>query len=238
MATKQDIYSILQRVKYMPNSPITEKNVGEIVDIFFVTLKDLSFDLLDSATLFYMGQENAFFPMPGKIRTKALELQMIALKIPTPAEAWGMVLNRNTMQRGVVCEASAKLHEEVSGLTSGAYLLKIKEIALHEKECSVCKPTIFDPSYAHPMVARAVHRMGGLDAALTDNPVADRARFIQAYTELLEKEMAIIGAVPEVRGYIESQSIALLEERNAAFETGERSDMRRELLRLSQGMTK
>src|SRR5690606_21047637 len=106
MATKQDVFKILQRIKYLPNSPIDEKNVDQIVEMFFVILKDLPFDLLDQATLFYLGQDTPFFPMPGKIRSKALELQMISLKIPTPSEAWGMVLNRNTMQPGAICSIS------------------------------------------------------------------------------------------------------------------------------------
>lgn len=237
MATKQDIFSILQRIKFLPNSPITEKNVDQIVEMFFVILKDLSFDLLDKATLFYLGQEKPYFPMPGTIRSKALELQMIALKIPTPAEAWGMVLNRNVRQPGVICSVSSRLHEEIQGLTSGTYLLKIKEINLHESECSICRPTTFDASYAHPMVARTVHLLGGLDAILSDNPVADRARFVQAYSELLERESSVVGMVPDVRQFVQEQSTALLEERSAAFETGERQQLDEQFKKLANGMT-
>lgn len=236
MATKQEIFDILQKIKYLPNSPISEKNVDQIVDMFFVILKDLSFDLLDKATLFYLGQEKPFFPMPGTIRSKALELQMIALKIPTPAEAWGMVLNRNKMQPGVICNVSSRLHEETQGLTSGAYLLKIKEIAIHESQCSICRPSTFDASYAHPMVARMVHLLGGLDAILSDNPVADRARFVQAYSELLERETSVVGMVPDVRQFVQEQSERLLEGRHAAFETGEQKQIDEQFRQLAKRM--
>lgn len=234
MANKQDIHKILSRIKYLPNSPITEKNVGEIVDMFFVILKDLSFELLDKAALFYLGEENPYFPMPGKLRTKALELQTLAMQIPTAAEAWGMVLNREQVQHGVICEKSRDLHEELEGLTSGAYLLKIKEINTHENECDICKPTTFEPSYNHPMVARTVKLLGGLDAILSENPVADRARFVQAYTELLAREMSVVGMVPDVREYITEQSQRLLEDRQAAFDTGEREAVKQ----LTERMTR
>ncbi len=221
MATKQDVYNIVQRIKYLPNSPIKNGNASEIVEMFFVILKDLSFDLLDKATLFYLGQKEPYFPMPGAIREKALELQMIALKIPTPAEAWGMVLNRNTIQPGAMCDVSAQLHEEAKSLIGGEYLLKLKNITQHEAECEVCKPTTFEASYAHPIVARTVHLLGGLDAILSDNPVADRARFIQAYQEVLLRERTVIGMIPEVAQYVDEQRLVFEEERRAAFDTGE-----------------
>lgn len=239
MATKQDVFNILQRLKYLPNSPITEKNVDQIVEMFFVILKDLSFDLLDKATLFYLGQDNPFFPMPGKIRSKALELQMISLKIPTPAEAWGMVLNRNTMQPGSMCSVSAQLHKDVQELIGGEYLLKVKEITAHESECTVCRPTTFNASYAHPMVARTIHLLGGLDAILSDNPVADRARFVQAYSDLLDREVSVVGMLPDVRDFVNQQSNRLLEDdRRIAFETGEREEVDLQFKQLAKGLAR
>lgn len=236
MATKQDVFSILQRLKFLPNSPIAERNVEQVVDMFFVILKDLSFDLLDKAALFYLGQDNPFFPMPGVLRAKALELQMIALKIPTAAEAWGMVLNRNTVQPGQYCAVSASLHEAAQTLIGGEYLLKIREINDHEADCPVCRPTIFDASYAHPMVARTVYLLGGLDAILSDNPVADRARFVQAYTELVNRETSVVGMVPDVRDYVDDTGRMLTDERSAAFETGERRQIDLQFKRLAEGM--
>lgn len=238
MATRQDIFNILQRVKYLPNSPINEKNVDQIVEMFFVILKDLSFDLLDKAALFYLGQDVPYFPMPGKIRSKALELQMIALKIPTPAEAWGMVIKRNRHQPGVICQVSAQLRKEIEGVaTSGEYFLLIKKITSHESECRVCKPTTFNSEFAHPMVERTVKILGGLDAILSDNPVADRARFVQAYSELLEREISIVGMTSDVREFVDRESTRLLEDRRNAFETNEREYVDLQFKRLAKGMS-
>jgi len=238
MVTKQDIHKILQRIKYLPNSPMNERNTGEIVDMFFVILKDLSFDLLDKAALFYLGQEKPFFPMPGMIRAKALKLQMLALRIPTPAEAWGIVLHRETRQPGMICETSRTLHEEAGRRIGGEYFQKIQEINQHEEQCQMCKRTTFESTYAHPMVARTVRLLGGLDAILSDNPVADRARFIQAYQEVLEREQSVVGMVPEVREFVQENSERLLEVRRAAFETGERDEINKQYKQLAERLEK
>jgi hypothetical protein len=228
MATKQDVFKILQRIKYLPNCPMNEGNTGEIVDMFFVVLKDLSFELLEKAALFYLGQGNPFFPMPGALRQKALEMQMIALRIPTATEAWGMVLNRQTSQPGAYCSVYSDMESELKSLTNGYYLLKIKEMVRHEETCYICKPTTYEPVYGHPLVAKTVRLLGGLDAILTENPVADRARFIQAYQEILEREQSIVGMVPEVREFVQEQSLALEEERRSALDTGEKKYIERQ----------
>lgn len=221
MATKKDVFDILQKIKYLPNSPMTKDNTAEIVDMFFVILKDLSFGLLEKAALYYLGQGNPFFPMPGALRQKALELQMIALRIPTAGEAWGMVINRGLSQPGVICEKSANMEAELRNVIGGAYILKIREIVDHEKTCTVCKPTNFESVYEHPLVEKTVRLLGGLDAVMTDNPAADRARFLQAYQEILERERAIVGMVPEVKQFVQ-------EERQAALDTGEQKEIARQ----------
>lgn len=237
MATKQDIYDILQKIKYLPNSPMNNGNVSEIVELFFVILKDFSFALLDKAALFYLGQANPFFPMPGVLRQKALELQMISLRIPTATEAWGMVLNRQTSQPGAYCGKYKAIESELHLLFGGAYLLKIKELVAHEKYCGICKPTTYTPTYEHPLVEKTVHLLGGLDVLLTENPVADRARFIAAYQEILEREQAIVGMVPEVREFVQEQAWALEEERRAALDTGEAREVRNQYKLLSGKMS-
>jgi hypothetical protein len=79
--------------------------------------------------------------------------------------------------------------------------------------------------------------LGGLDAILTDNPVADRARFIQAYDEVLEREQSIVGAVPEVRKFIQENAGRFLEDRRAAFETGESEEIKRQYRYLAERMS-
>jgi hypothetical protein len=232
MATKKDIFDILQKIKYLPNSPMTKENAAEIVDMFFVILKDLSFDLLEKAALYYLGQGNPFFPMPGALRQKALELQMIALRIPTATEAWGMVINRKLGQPGVICETAHAMETELKSLSSaGVYLSKIKDLNEHEKTCSICKAPSYEPVYEHALVGKTVHLLGGLDVLLTDNPVSDRARFVQAYQEILERERSIVGMVPEVKQFVQDERQAALEtgERQAVFDTGEKKLIERQM---------
>lgn len=148
-----------------------------------------------------------------------------------------MVLKRNTIQRGVICHVSTQLHKELEGVIAGEYLLLIKKIAVHELECRVCKQTTFNSEYAHPMVERTVNSLGGLDAILSDNPVADRARFVQAYSELLEREMSVVGMTSDVREFVDRESTRLLEDRRAAFETNEREQIDLQFKRLAKGMS-
>lgn len=235
MATKQELFNVVNRMRFLPNSPVTKETIGDVVDMFFVVLKDLSPTLLDKAVLFYLGQANPFFPMPGTLRQKALELQVLALRLPTPTEAWGMVLNRS-FTTSTYCEESARLRELITS-DPDHYWNNLKQLDNHEKSCSICCPATFEPVYAHPLVARTVRTLGGLDAILTDNQVADRARFIDAYKEILGREMQIIGMVREVREYIEAESERLLleDERRAAFDTGERVQIMKQL---AEGMHK
>lgn len=234
MADRDYIDSIVEKLSYLPNCPIkAEKDIVPVSEMFFVILKDLSPALLDKAVLYYLGQSTPFFPMPGTLRQKALELQMAALEIPTGTEAWGMVLNRG-YRAAIACGEAEQIRAELSTLVGGAYLAKIKALNMHEQSCGICSPVSFEPVYAHPLVAKTVHMLGGLDAILTDNPTADRARFVDAYNEILERERSKIGMVPEVREYVN----ALTDERRAALDTGEEAEIQQQFRLLAEGMKK
>ena len=50
--------------------------------------------------------------------------------------------------------------------------------------------------YAHPAVAETVRRLGGRSAILTGNTPADRAKFIDAFRDVIDQETGRL-ALPE-----------------------------------------
>jgi hypothetical protein len=59
------------------------------------------------------------------------------------------------------------------------------------------------------VVEQTVKRLGGLDALMTDNPAADRARFIDAYREIVSLERKDAGRIPEVSKFIDARRAEL-----------------------------
>lgn len=58
------------------------------------------------------------------------------------------------------------------------------------------------PKFSHPLVAKAVSVIGWRDMCLSENTVADRSRFIQAYEQLEQRAMRDGIMLPEVKKYI------------------------------------
>lgn len=61
------------------------------------------------------------------------------------------------------------------------------------------------PEWSHPLVERAVNAIGWREIRMSENPTADRARFLQAYDQLQERASREEIELPQVRGYIEQQ---------------------------------
>ena len=61
-----------------------------------------------------------------------------------------------------------------------------------------------DPEWSHPLVESTVKTLGWRNLCMSENQVADRARFIQAYEQLEQRAINDALMLPEVRGYIES----------------------------------
>lgn len=66
------------------------------------------------------------------------------------------------------------------------------------------------PSWSHPIVEKAVRAMGWRDLCMSENAVADRARFIQCYEQFAERAARDDMLLPEVRGYIEMNGAQVL----------------------------
>lgn len=67
------------------------------------------------------------------------------------------------------------------------------------------------PSFTSPLIDRVVKNLGWRNLCMSENQVADRARFVQAYEQLLERATREDMLLPEVRGYIETRGGTLLE---------------------------
>jgi hypothetical protein len=67
------------------------------------------------------------------------------------------------------------------------------------------------PGFSSPLIERVVKNLGWRNLCMSENQVADRARFVQAYEQLLERATTENMMLPEVRGYIETRGGLLLE---------------------------
>lgn len=226
MANKPEIMEIVNLLKRLPNSPITDReSLDETVKLFLAVLEDLPADMVKAATVQYLSEGNPFFPSnPGVLRDKAMELQMLAMGIPSPAEAWGKVLTARKYKPAVFCETGVKLRMKADGgdVTGNQYWGAVMAYTDHVEDCSECDNGGFHEDYGSPAVAETVRLLGGRDVILTDNPVADRARFIEAYKEIVAKERMKMGMTPTVARFVEDNR-PLLNDRRSAFETNERA---------------
>lgn len=200
MANYNKVKNILEGLVALPNCPdITPQVVRE----FHVVLSQWPDDLLEMAVLNYKSTET-FFPTPGAINARVLDLQMIAMNIPTAGEAWSQVLNAIQHKSSIWCETGAALREQIPGKTGSAWRDAQNNYERHLDACTICKPCSgFSETYSHPAVAETVRLLGGRDALMTDNPAADRKQFIDAYREriTIEGRRSILPA--EVQSFIE-----------------------------------
>jgi hypothetical protein len=235
MATTQTIARVLVEMRYLANSPMTDSNTKEIVNSYSGDLSDIPENLLDAAARHYRTTER-FFPQAGALRQKAMELMVDAMDIPTAAEAWGYVLTAHKTRAAIDCEEGAELRRAIDGKAAGEYWRALWAHEAHIKVCGYCSRGGTAEDYQHPAVERTVQLLGGRSLLLTDNAAADRARFIQAYDEIVgrEKRRAIMHR--EVKEFVDDTR-ALLEDKKSAFDTGERRQFTmKEMSRLGDGM--
>lgn len=81
------------------------------------------------------------------------------------------------------------------------------------------------PEWSNPLVAKAVKSLGWRNLCMSENQTADRARFIQAYEQLMERAEKEQMLIPEVREYLEDHGARLL-------------DAPSQIKQLTKGMTK
>jgi len=209
MATRSKIHHILLSMAALPNAPkLQEDTVNDYFDI----LGHWGDDVLDAATLHYKSTET-FFPTPGTLNNKVLDMQMLAMGVPTAAEAWSQVLSAIKYIPPVYCADASKWRNDAEmanrAYDGAAYNVAMDKINRH-RDCTQCKANGFQEVYSHPVVAETVNLLGGREKLMTDNAAADRKQFIDAYRERVNIEGRKFIMPPQVRGYIETQRQAQL----------------------------
>ena len=150
------------------------QNNPEILDVFFLILKDLPTALVRAAALDYMASPAAFPPSPGEIRACAINLQKRGSGLPSTAEAWQMVM-------AAPADGIVSWSEE-------------RDDGWH----------IFTKRYQweSPIVEKVARNLGWPDRFLTDSPVSDRARFMDAYQLEIDRATGEATSLPAVRAYL------------------------------------
>jgi hypothetical protein len=202
MATMDEIKRILALLSVLPNKTLREDNLEVGLEAYSLVLKDLDFEILQAAAAQYLSTAT-FFPTPGNLREAALELMLSAQGIPTPAEAWGSLATSRKTDDAVYCEERTRICNLPD--TAETYWNKIDTLREHKKTCQVCKSPQTTEIFAHPLIGEVVRLLGGSDRLFTNNLTADRARFIEAYKERLEREKKEMARLPEVTSYIEKR---------------------------------
>jgi len=188
----------------LPNNPIKQdpQSAESVVNLYFAQLGDIPVEFIEAAALQYLGSDNRFFPSnPGTLREIAFDLEMIAQGVPTAAQAWAMVKRGPARIEAQICQTNADLREGLNG-TQRDYFQRLGQIADHEKTCDVCMPTSKSGSYGSNAVDQVVRLLGGPDVIMTDNEMADRARFIDGYRELILAERRRLQYHPKVQALI------------------------------------
>ena len=203
---KADVSQIVALMTYLPNAPKMDSReaMSQLVDVFHAVLQDLDAELGRAAALHYLSNKT-FFPAPGDLRAKAMEINTLADNVPSPAEAWGQVLGAIQHVPSVWCERGANLRDAIDGKIGKEYWNAIGNYADHKRDCTECKTGGLGEVYGHKVVEQTVKMLGGRDVLMTDNPTADRARFIEAYKEIVAREKAKDEMLPAVRQMVEKQ---------------------------------
>ena len=147
-----------------------------------------------------------------------------------------MVLTARQYVEPVFCAEGWRLRS-TGDKANEEYWKVVKESRKHDDECTSCHPGGFKEIYGHNAVTETVRLLGGRDIILTDNPVADRARFIEAYREVVARERMKMAMTPRVAQFIEQSQNLLEDDRRAALETGEKIEINRQINALARRMS-
>ena len=175
-------------------------------EAYLTILGDMDAELVRNAALQYLSAANQFTPIPtpGLLRDEAIEIEMLAAGIPTAGEAYGMVLDGLRRVGPQFCNDGAALRNAIEHVP-GEYQKRLWDYKIHVSDCKVCNTEPMQVlEYNHPLVAAVVRQLGGRDHIVTDNPMADRARFEDSYREIYMRERKKHAMLPEVRNQVET----------------------------------
>lgn len=144
-----------------------------MVHAYHLALEDIDSDLL-AQVIKHIVSTATFFPSAGEIRRAAFHLAEVGLGIPSAQDAWA--------------EVSVMIRKGFWETDKGWWEAR--------------PPQAED--WSHPLVQRAVEAVGGWVALRTsENTVADRARFLQAFDTYVERYREQERMLPSVRQTVE-----------------------------------
>ncbi len=159
-----------------------DKNLTrETLDLYGRYLEDLDPDSFDAAIDRHI-QTSEWMPKVSQIREAAMENFMRKAGVPSPAEAWG--------------EVSLNLRQDTE--ENFGTLTSVNRINDHQ--------------WSHPLVKQAAEQIGWLDLWLTkdNNITANRARFMDAYRDLVKGLKEHYMLTPDLRQAIDPPAQPLL----------------------------
>jgi len=131
-----------------------------------------------------------FLPKPAEIRAAAFDLRGRAAGLPDPYEGWSSILEAIRVGAARPIAGEAYLTDET---------VARRRTALQA---------------IHPLAVRAAFNIGGMPAiSQSDNLAADRARFVDAFRELVARQMGDELMLPAVREHVKALSQRLGAER-------------------------
>lgn len=164
-------------------------------------LDHLSRDMV-SAAIDYCLTESPYFPTIDAIIKACRFLICRIMRIPSPAEAWAQVLTSRKFQHAQQCATGARLRDAVGNFEGAKYLRAIQNYADHFKDCTVCSECGMVNTYDHSAVENTVRILGEHNSLFTGNLSADRSRFIDAYDEIVDREIRIFTLPQSVKEFI------------------------------------
>jgi len=156
--------------------------VNEMRNAYHLVLGDLDADLLKKVGAHLISTQT-FFPSAGEIRRAAFRLAELGSGIPSAHEAWREVAEAT--RKGFYTDMWVEMDGE-------------QHITWSERR---------DPDesdWSHPFIHEAVQLVGGWQALYPpENIVSDRARFLAAYTALLDQYRERERMIPAVREVVQ-----------------------------------
>lgn len=175
-------------------SPLTAREYHRRLD-------HLSKDMV-SAAVDYCLTESPYFPTIDAIIKASRFLICRIMNIPSPAEAWAQVLASRKFRTTRYCATGARMRDAVVNLTGAAYLIAVRDFGEHFEACLICSECGMTNDYEHPAVENTVRMLGGYDSLFTGNLSADRSRYLNAFEEIVDREVRVFTLPQSIKGFI------------------------------------
>ena len=199
--TLQDVKEELANIAKKMVTPV--RVTPDTAGAYHESLRDMSRETLRAALIYCVENSGGtFFPSIAQIREASRELISIAMGVPSSAEAWAMVLSAKTHIESIMCPVGAEIRDEA--IANIHYARNVVRLREHEITCPICTGGGWALVYGHPAVAMTVRMIGGLDAIHTGMPTADRARFYEAYKEIVEREIRTSTQSATIKAFIQA----------------------------------